>query len=132
MSDVCSCEMAGWCSRHNVQKTHNHFKLCQAHGSYWYAWERGRGPGQMQSQPTEKQAARKKRVQERVQRDKRLRGWVSLFRSPSDKGIGDTLLRLIPLAKKKPLLKAELKQLQQQCGCKIEDATAELNKHYPY
>ena len=80
----------------------------------------------------QKQIDRRKRIIEKTQRDQRLRGWIALFRKPSDTGIGDTLVWLIPLAAKKPILKADLRQLQQNCGCKAEDATAELNRQYPY
>ena len=132
MVDSCACPLAGYCDRHQCKKTSNLHKLCQQGGDYWDAWERGTGPGQVPPQPAEKQLARRKRIEERVQRDQRMRGWVSLFRVLSDTGLGDTLVRLIPMAAKKPLLKAELQQLQRQCGCRIEDATAELNKHYPY
>lgn len=133
MSDHCQCTLAGWCERHNVKKSSNHVKLCQAHGSYWYAWERGLGPGQVQGKPlTKKQIERKKRIIAKTLRDKRLRGWLTLFRSDADTGLGDTVSRFIPKADGKPLLKAELKELLHQCSCRPENAAAELNRQYPY
>lgn len=35
-----------WCQRHQIYKTKHWADLCKEKGSYWRAWEKGRGPGQ--------------------------------------------------------------------------------------
>ncbi len=45
----CTCPLAGFCSRHGVQKTNRMVHLCRNRQDYWQAWEEGRGPGQMRS-----------------------------------------------------------------------------------
>ena len=42
----CHCELAGWCTRHGVQKATRLIELCKQRGEYWDAWEANRGPGQ--------------------------------------------------------------------------------------
>ena len=48
MNEMCECEMAGYCSRHNMTKGQARFNLCKGLGnpkdcglSYWQAWEKG-------------------------------------------------------------------------------------------
>jgi hypothetical protein len=53
----CQCELAGYCSRHNVEKTPHWHKLCQNHPGYFNAWEKCMGPGQNQSQCGKKEVA---------------------------------------------------------------------------
>ena len=40
----CHCELAGWCTRHGVQKATRLIELCGQRGEYWDAWEANRGP----------------------------------------------------------------------------------------
>jgi len=48
---ACECVEAGWCRRHQCQKTpHWHF-LCQTRPDYFVLWEEGRGPGQISPAP---------------------------------------------------------------------------------
>ena len=50
----CQCTEAGWCERHQVQKTEHLVRLCQGNESYFDAWEKGRGPGQLKRDPNAK------------------------------------------------------------------------------
>lgn len=45
--DNCDIPKGGFCVRHNIKKPLPWVQLCQKHGSYWQAWEEGRGPGQL-------------------------------------------------------------------------------------
>jgi hypothetical protein len=42
----CECPLAGYCSRHKINKNLHYHRLCQNHEGYFNAWEEGRGPGQ--------------------------------------------------------------------------------------
>ncbi len=42
----CVCPLAGYCSKHQVNKTPHLHKLCQNHPGYFKMWEECRGPGQ--------------------------------------------------------------------------------------
>lgn len=44
---TCECELAGFCTRHGMEKTEHWHRLCQR-DDYFAAWEAGRGPGQKQ------------------------------------------------------------------------------------
>lgn len=42
----CECPLAGFCNRHQMNKTEHYHKLCQGHPGYFKMWEECRGPGQ--------------------------------------------------------------------------------------
>ena len=42
----CVCESAGWCERHQCEKTCHWHRLCQTRSEYFQLWEEHRGPGQ--------------------------------------------------------------------------------------
>jgi hypothetical protein len=42
----CECPVAGYCSRHKVDKTNHLWHLCRTKPEYFQAWEENRGPGQ--------------------------------------------------------------------------------------
>lgn len=42
----CECPLAGYCSRHKINKNLHYHRLCQNHSGYFNMWEEGRGPGQ--------------------------------------------------------------------------------------
>ena len=42
----CECQRAGWCERHQCDKTPHWHRLCQTRPNYFRLWERGCGPGQ--------------------------------------------------------------------------------------
>jgi len=44
----CECPLAGFCKKHNMNKTPHYHKLCQNHVGYFNQWEDCRGPGQDQ------------------------------------------------------------------------------------
>lgn len=44
----CECPLAGYCNRHQVQKTPHMHKLCGNHQGYFELWENCKGPGQDQ------------------------------------------------------------------------------------
>ena len=43
----CQCTGAGWCERHQIDKSANMVRLCQKRGAHWEAWENGTGLGQI-------------------------------------------------------------------------------------
>jgi hypothetical protein len=45
----CECPLAGYCNRHQVQKTPHMHKLCENHQGYFELWENCKGPGQDQA-----------------------------------------------------------------------------------
>lgn len=49
----CECPLAGYCNRHEMNKSLHYHKLCQNHNGYFDMWEKGRGPGQSKK-PTPK------------------------------------------------------------------------------
>jgi len=40
----CECPIAGYCSRHGVDKTSLLHRKCQTDPAFWEAWEKGKGP----------------------------------------------------------------------------------------
>jgi hypothetical protein len=46
----CECPLAGYCNRHQVQKTPHMHKLCENHQGYFELWENCKGPGQDQAE----------------------------------------------------------------------------------
>jgi hypothetical protein len=42
----CTCPVASFCQRHQIEKTPHMHKLCQNHEGYFKMWEECRGPGQ--------------------------------------------------------------------------------------
>ncbi|TXG78466.1 hypothetical protein E6Q11_00985 [Candidatus Dojkabacteria bacterium] len=46
----CDCPLAGYCKRHNVEKSAAWHKLCQRHQGYRAMWDAGNGPGQHDTQ----------------------------------------------------------------------------------
>jgi len=62
-------------------------------------------------------------------RKSRLVKWVELFRTPTDRGLGDTVERLLAKAGGRKI-KAALERLKIDCGC--GGRQADLNEKYPY
>ena len=60
---------------------------------------------------------------------KRQAGWLRAFRSESDKGVGDTLERLIEASGGRRVQQALL-SIGIECYC--EDIKSWLNRHFPY
>jgi hypothetical protein len=127
----CKCVMRGFCERHRVRKSDRMVKLCQTNDDYWRAWEEGSGPGQFRKL-TDRQVKRLVRIQRNVLRDRRIMGWISFMRRPSDVGLGDALERLIPQASEKKELQTVLLRIQTRQSCSRSDATKQLNAKYPY
>ena len=40
----CECSGAGFCARHQCEKTEHFATLCRTHPAYFSAWEKGQGP----------------------------------------------------------------------------------------
>lgn len=40
----CDCPVAGFCARHQCEKTEAYWKLCKTRVEYFSLWEQGRGP----------------------------------------------------------------------------------------
>ena len=56
----CQCDQAGWCERHQTQKSSAWFLICRTNQFEFDAWERGEGPkiGGAASTPTVTQRIR--------------------------------------------------------------------------
>ena len=126
---MCDCPLAGWCERHQVNKSKVWHRLCQTDERYRQAWDEGRGPGQTRT--VDARESRRERITTRTARNARLRGWVSFFRIDGECGLGDTTWRLKRAAKSRSL-KDDLRQLMRVCSCKDDQAIAKLNQLYPY
>lgn len=81
---------------------------------------------------TLEQQERVAKVEENKARTQRLIGWLTFFRLPEDRGIGDTASRLKQAATHSPDAHALLKRLLAQCACQPADAVARLNEDHPY
>jgi uncharacterized Zn finger protein (UPF0148 family) len=82
--------------------------------------------------PPEQQHAAAERSQQRrekQQRDSRLIGWVKLFRTPDDRGLGDTVERLLARAGARKI-KSWLERVGIDCGCTGRQKW--LNEQHPY
>lgn len=75
------------------------------------------------------EAEREARRKEKQERDSRLLKWVAAFRTPEDRGIGDTVERLLAKAGGRAI-KKWLERVGVSCGCR--DRQAWLNEKYPY
>ena len=81
---------------------------------------------------TVKQQERVELVEQRKARTLRLVGWLTFFRLPDERGVGDTAKRLLPTDRKSPDAHAAIKRLLAQCACKQVDAVSRLNSEHPY
>jgi hypothetical protein len=82
--------------------------------------------------PLEQQRTAAERSQQRgknKQRDSRLIGWVKLFRTPDDRGLGDTVERLLAMAGARKI-KNWLERVGIDCGCRSRQEW--LNEQHPY
>jgi hypothetical protein len=107
------------------------YKLCQAGGNYWEAWERGRGPGQVKPPQSEAQLERAKRIKANTARTQRLKNWIAFFRLPEEQGLGDTLQRLLAVSGRRSITN-DLKNIKRTCACNPEQAIKTLNANHPY
>ena len=128
----CSCPIAGWCNRHNIDKPAVWHQLCQSRESYRAAWDDGRGPGQPRRPLTSEQLAKQERIQERVAATERLIGWLRLLRLPDEQGAGDTASRLISVAARTSEAKRALERLLAACACSRSSAVDRLNRQWPW
>ena len=72
---TCVCKLAGYCERHRIDKTQHLFKRCQD-GTFFDAWEAGRGPGQqVEAKATDSQIAERRRLVKELGR----KAWDKLF-----------------------------------------------------
>lgn len=86
----------------------------------------------IQLTPDEKEA-RRARIKAASAEERRLIGWLTFFRAPGERGIGDTALRMSQLAwRRSPTIKSLVDGLMKQCACKRLDAVSRLNKEHPY
>lgn len=132
MSEPCTCPLAGWCNRHNVDKPKVWHQLCQTRDNYRKAWDNGRGPGQPTKPLTPAQFEKQQRVKESRKRTDRLIGWLTFFRHPDEQGVGDTAERLNMRSCKSPDAHALIKRLMCTHSCTSAIAVSMLNREYPY
>lgn len=81
---------------------------------------------------TPEQQERQERVKQATERTQRLIGWLTFFRLPGDRGVGDTAKRLNMRSGKSSDAHALITRLLKQCSCTPADAVARLNAEYPY
>jgi uncharacterized Zn finger protein (UPF0148 family) len=74
----------------------------------------------------------KRKVEEATERHKWLMGALWLLKHDSDRGIGDTALRLFLATHIASNINAQLERLLKQCSCSRSDAVNQLNSDYPY
>lgn len=113
----CECKLAGWCNRHQRTKTDHLLHLCQTRDDYFNLWESGNNKttkGRVKSDKQEK--------------DARLVSWLKVFAEPTDRGIGDTVERLLAKAGGRAI-KSVLSKIGVGCGC--TDRQEWLNRKYP-
>ena len=122
----CECPMAGYCQRHKVTKGNGWHALCQTKESYFQAWENGTGPGQA---PTSTKKQRRKQKEQDREKRQRLIEWLKWFRMDSDKGVGDTVERLLAKVGGRKI-KSLIESLGGSCGCTNRQRW--LNQRYPY
>lgn len=135
MSPECECPAAGFCSRHVMHKHAAWHRLCQTKENYRKAWDDGVGPGQPKKEKPSERALRRIGTLKRLEESRRHREWVVSFRSADDKGLGDTIVRLLKRCEGKGT-KVELRKMFRQwlrvCSCSRTEATERLNKDHPY
>jgi len=68
--------------------------------------------------------ALKKKIYTRVNKRKQLIDWLTFFRLPNERGLGDTAERFSRIS--------QVRSILDQCGCKREDAIDKLNRDHPY
>lgn len=99
-------------------------RMMEHHAKREYVAVKGRTPEQQE---------RIERVSQSNARTQRLIGWLTFFRAPGERGIGDTALRMSQLAwRRSPTIKSLVDGLMKQCACKRLDAVSRLNKEHPY
>jgi len=103
--------------------------LCQTQPGYWAQWEAGCGPGQAR---TKGQEERRDRVLKARAKQERLINWLIFFRQPEDRGVGDTVERLLECSTDQVDARNALVELQKRCNCKTRDATAWANERWKY
>lgn len=128
----CTCPIAGYCARHRVDKTEHWHKLCQTRDDYRAAWDAGRGPGQSRKPLTPEKMARLERSKAAAAADRRFIGWLKLFRRQHDRGLGDTVFRLVQASPRRTDAHPALEYMLKQCSCSRVDAVARLNREWPY
>ena len=75
----CECPMAGFCERHQVNKSKHLHKLCQTKPSYFQMWEDCKGPLQFCTEEEKRQTiVNKVEEQEKKEYDKEMREKISL------------------------------------------------------
>lgn len=123
---ACECPLAGYCQRHGVKKRDGWHKLCQTRENYYQAWEDGRGPGQATE---DTKSARKRTIDKLRVKKQRLVELLMWLRVDSDKGVGDTVERLLAKVGGGKI-KSLIESLGGSCGC--TDRQKWLNEQYPY
>lgn len=98
------------------------------------AWQRYFHGGEEQGKLlTLDQQERVALVEQRTARTQRLIGWLTFLRTPGERGIGDTALRLLQQAERRsPDAKAAIVRYLKQCACRRVDAVRRLNAEQPY
>ncbi len=127
MSTPCTCPLAGYCDRHQRMKTGRIFELCKTDIRYFDLWER-----QKNETLDDAKSARRARIKEAVEKDKRLIGWLRVLKHPGEKGAGDTAQRMVVKRERPSDATAALERLFKQCSCSRVDAVARLNRDWPW
>ena len=135
----CQCQSHGFCPRRNAYVPRHQWRQCQA-GRVEYVdmvisalqvkiEYADRKPRKLS---TEEKEQRRQRVIEATERKARLISWLKFFRIPEDRGIGDTVHRLMLRSCKSPDAHKQLENLLKQCNCRRVDAVTKLNTEWSY
>lgn len=85
--------------------------------------------------PTDTEQRRKERLARAIkhgEQNKRLIDWLTFFKRNTERGLGDTVLRIRRKVSTKSEIYNLLTRLMYSCNCHDSDAVKELNRRYPY
>jgi len=81
---------------------------------------------------TKDQQERRDRILKARAKQERLVGWLIFLRMPEDRGVGDTVERLLECSTDQADARNALVELQKKCNCRTKDATAWMNERWKY
>lgn len=136
---TCQCKEHGFCPRRNAYVPRPLWRqcqqgLCENVDRAVDAIERRKERTQRQQEKLARTEKLKARIEKRREKTSRLKGWITLFSTKEEEGMGDTVLRLKNLAKDKGKkdLTDQLRGLLDGCSCAEKNAVKRLNSEHPY
>jgi predicted DNA-binding protein len=130
MSTPCIGCTSNWCSVHSRLKTPHQRAQCKTDSKLYAKWtaEALRLPEERKRRLNELQS----RIKTRGGLTLRLLSWLCLLAAPTDKGVGTTILRLLPETTRKPWLRDQLQLILKSYDCTRQRVSvATLDRVYP-